>query len=122
MILNHTQCSFCSLALKALCAANGENLQPEELEDSDDVITCWIQSDQKVRNSTDICFLMLWQRKLFVTGGFIGEPAFIQRISRDESMPLSGRRVSESQADLDLLKAWITICERDHSDYQEISR
>ncbi|OCL10386.1 HET-domain-containing protein, partial [Glonium stellatum] len=37
-------------------------------------------------------------------------------------MPFSGRRVSESLADLNLLKGWIKICERDHNDYEEISR
>ncbi|KAF2188338.1 HET-domain-containing protein, partial [Zopfia rhizophila CBS 207.26] len=33
-----------------------------------------------------------------------------------------GRRISSSLADFNLLKSWITICERDHNDYTEWKR
>jgi hypothetical protein len=114
MLAHRDSCRFCYIAIAALCTANGEHLSVDELQTGDDVLGCWITCNKLPRRSDSPAILSIWRRKLFVTGGFVGNAGFIQEIGSVEHGRL-GRRVFD-HTPLNLVKSWIATCEKSHCD------
>ncbi|KAF1947552.1 HET-domain-containing protein [Clathrospora elynae] len=112
MLSNRSSCSFCRLAIIALCTADGANLRQDDLDDAEIVICCFVTSDKMSSDPASPAMLSVWRRILGVTGGFTGQAGHIQEIgSRQDGCP--GRRIS-SCVDLQLVRNWITTCEELH--------
>lgn len=114
MLENQSSCSFCRIAVAALRTADGQDLSVEDLQDDENVLGCWITSRKPSPEPDGPAIVSIWRRKLFVTGGFVGQAGFVQEIGSADDGCL-GRRIS-SHTDLDLVKSWLTICEERHQD------
>jgi hypothetical protein len=110
----HENCLFCGLITKALCHANNEELDIQDLEEKDDVLCCWIQSEPLMQNYPQICTLSVYRRRVGVVGGVVGYVGLIHEVREMSALP-HGRRMSSSEADPKLIKSWISRCEQDHS-------
>lgn len=111
MIANYEQCSFCRLALNAMCSVDESDLLEPESEG--EYVTCHLASLSKGAG-TPLRIIGLFRRRLFQRQ-IIGEVAFLQEIQNDVT-PFGGRLVSPYQADINLLRGWLNTCERDHRD------
>jgi hypothetical protein len=107
-------CLFCELVTKALCCANGEKVDAEDLEEEDSVLGCWIQSEPILQNYPHICTLSIHRRRIGVSGGVVGYAGLIHEIRENSALPY-GRHMYTLEADLKLVKSWISSCEQDHS-------
>jgi hypothetical protein len=111
MIANKANCSFCHLAIEAMCIAES-NIFPA-IESNGIPIICQIESGDKTIganvNFIRLCRKMLFQRQI------IGEIIFIHELHA-EPMPFEGRFVSACQADIALLRKWLSTCEHNHLD------
>jgi hypothetical protein len=120
MLSCRSECSFCGLAVFALRTANGARLTVEDLGDGDNVLCCWVSSEQTEFGSNTY-ILRLSLRRLFVTGGYLGFAGYIHQLSED-NLNLPGRRISPSCANFGLLRNWVRICEHNHDDFAERTR
>jgi hypothetical protein len=114
MLASQSSCNFCHLATTALCNADGESRRPEDLLKDDEVICCFITSNFSTHTEDGPAMLSIWRRILGVTGGILAPVAQIQEIG-DLDNQCFGRRIS-SRADPQLIKAWLTTCEKNHED------
>jgi hypothetical protein len=118
MIATRDECAFCRLALQALSSANDAPFSVQDLEgDGGEYrnVCCWISSESLHRSKHDEQCLRIQLRPLRPAGGSIGRSGVIHQLSNDNGhIPPSGRRITSMQVDFNLLKSWITRCERDH--------
>lgn len=120
MLAYRSSCKFCRLAVAALCTADGQDLSVDDLEDGDNVIGCWIASRKPFATPDGPAVMSIWRRRLFVTGGYVGQGGLMQQIgsSKDDCF---GRRMA-SFTDLGLVQNWFKICEEQHLDIQSQAR
>jgi hypothetical protein len=120
MLEHQHSCNFCRLAVAALRTADGQDISVNNLDDGDNVIGCWVSSRKPSPAPEAPAVMSIWRRRLFVTGGFVGQAGFMQEIGSAETGYL-GRRVA-SWADLTLVQNWFKICEEQHSDIHSQAR
>jgi hypothetical protein len=120
MLATQSSCSFCSLAITALCTADGDTLEVEDLDEGDNIVLCCISSDVLTQASSSPAILSIWRRILGVTGGFRGQVGHIQEVGSSQDGCL-GRRIS-SATDLQLIRTWLKLCEEVHKNNAEQGR
>jgi hypothetical protein len=114
MLASRSSCNFCRLAITSLCTADGASLQPEDLLQENEVMCCFLTSNFSTGAEDGPTIVSIWRRIFGVTGGFLAPVAQIQEIGDLENQCF-GRQISSS-ADLPLIKAWLTTCEKEHED------
>lgn len=108
-------CIFCGFVTNALCHANGQDVNVKDLEEEDDVLGCWIQSEPTVKDHPHICTLSVYRRRIGVSAGVVGYVGEIHEVRENSALPYGRRMAADSGADLDLVKSWIRKCEKEHS-------
>jgi hypothetical protein len=103
------KCLFCGLVTEALCRANGQKVDVEELEEEDNVLGCWIHYHPRYRT------LSIYRRRIGVLSGVVGYFGEVHEVREDSALLPYGRRMNSSRADLELIKSWIRKCEQEHS-------
>ena len=102
-------CLFCGLVTEALCRADGQKLDVEELEEENNVLGCWIHYDPRYRT------LSIYRRRIGVLSGVVGNFGEVHEVREDSALLPYGRRMNSSGADPELIKSWIRKCEQEHS-------
>ncbi|RYN46471.1 hypothetical protein AA0118_g12528 [Alternaria tenuissima] len=103
------RCLFCRLVTEALCRADGQKVDVEELEEENHVLGCWIHYHPRDRT------LSIYRRRIGVLGGVVGYLGDVHEVREDSALLPYGRRMDSSRADLELIKSWIRKCEQEHN-------